>query len=74
MPATRRRASMITRLRITIEPERDEASVEVIVDGVKHTTVARIEVDDFESRFDWFMEKSRLEILRLVKAHGKLRK
>lgn len=65
----------ITRLRLTIEPwhVRDsmkELRVEAIVDGTKHTAVTPFEDDDFESRFDYLMEQSRREILRLVKAHG----
>lgn len=47
-----------------------ELRVEAIVDGTVHTAVTPFEDDDFESRFDYLMEQSRREILRLVKAHG----
>ena len=65
----------ITRLRLTIEPwhirdSMKELRVEAIVDGTVHTAVTPFEDDDFESRFDYLMEQSRREIVRLVKAHG----
>lgn len=63
----------ISRLRFTIEPcyllnGMRELRVEAIVNGTKHTVVTRFEVDDFESHFDWMMERSKYEIMRLVKA------
>ena len=65
----------IKRLRITIEPYlgRDlmkELRVEAIVDGTVHAAVTPFDDDDFKSLFDYLMEESRIEILRLVKAHG----
>lgn len=65
----------ITRLQLTIEPWhiRDsikELRIEAIVDGTVHTTITPFEDDDFEPRFDYLMEQSRREIVRLVKAHN----
>lgn len=71
----RKHKMKIQRLRLTIEPWhiRDtmkELRVEAIVDGTVHTAVTTFEDNDFISRFDYLMEKSRREIVRLVKAHG----
>lgn len=65
----------ITRLRITIEPRyyarnfMRELRVETTVDGVFHATVIPFDDDDFDSHFDHLMNVSRLEIIKLVKAH-----
>lgn len=67
--------SRISRLQITIEPWvlRDgmkELRVEATVNGTIHTAVTPFDPDDFTSQFDWLMERSRLEIVRLVEAHN----
>lgn len=61
-----------TRLRLTIEPWRLQASmkelrIEILVDGVEHTVLTPVYDDDFESRFDYVMERVKREVLLLVK-------
>jgi hypothetical protein len=67
----------ISRLQITIGPWvlRDgmkKLRVEATVNGMKHTAVTPFYDDDFTSQFDWLMEWSRREIVRLVEAHNVL--
>lgn len=62
---------IIKRLRITIEPTRElypisQLRVEILTDGLRYETTESFDVDDFESRFDYMIEVSRREILRLV--------
>lgn len=45
-----------------------ELRVLAIVDGTIHIVITPFEDDDFESRFDYLMEQSRREILRLIKS------
>lgn len=61
-----------TRLRLTIEPWHLQASmkelrIEILVDGVEHTVLTPVYDDDFESRFDYVMERVKREVLLLVK-------
>lgn len=65
-----------TRLRLTIEPWRLQASmkelrIEILVDGVEHTVLTPVYDDDFESRFDYVMEQVKREVLSLVKGREK---
>jgi hypothetical protein len=50
-----------------------ELRVEAIVNGTEHTVITPFEVDDFEFHFDWLMERSKREIMRLVKAQNILK-
>lgn len=64
----------ISKLQVTIEPwclgkGMKELQVETIVNGEVHHAVIPFEPDDFESIFDSLMERSKSEILRLVKAN-----
>lgn len=66
----------LTRLRITIEPwhmqdSMKELRVQVVVDGISHVVAVPLSNSDFESRFEFMMERAMQEIKKLVKAKEK---
>jgi len=66
----------LTRLRITIEPwhmqdSMKELRVKAVVDGISHVVSIPLVESDFESRFEFMMERAMQEIKKLVKAQEK---